>query len=90
MLKRAGVVLMIFFGLSVNASEIPVSAKMDYNQGIDFYKLGMYERAIESFRAAINAYPDYNDAYYYLGTVLEYLKQSLNSLQNLFHQNELI
>ena len=35
----------------------------------------MYERAIESFRSAVRTYPDYVDAYYNLGTVLEYLKQ---------------
>ncbi|MCQ2755190.1 MAG: hypothetical protein MJ231_09150, partial [bacterium] len=54
----------LMMGLTVNAAEIPVDAKLDYNQGIDFYKLGMYERAIESFRSAIKTYPDYIDAYY--------------------------
>ena len=56
------------------AVEVPMDAKLDYNQGIDFYKLGMYERAMESFRSAIRTFPDYIDAYYNLGTVLEYLK----------------
>lgn len=64
----------LVFSASVIAAEIPLDAKLDYNQGIDFYKLGMYERAIESFRAAIRTYPDYVDAYYNLGTILEYLK----------------
>ena len=62
------------------AAEVPVDAKLDYNQGIDFYKLGMYERAIESFRSAVRTYPDYIDAYYNLGTVLEYLKQYSEAL----------
>jgi tetratricopeptide (TPR) repeat protein len=66
--------LFIIFSTTAFASEIPLDAKLDYNQGIDFYKLGMYERAIESFRSAIRTYPDYVDAYYNLGTVLEYLK----------------
>mgnify|MGYP003571277680 CR=1 FL=1 len=91
MLKRVAVVLMMFLCISVNASEVPVDAKMDYNQGIDFYKLGMYERAIESFRAAINAYPDYTDAYYNLGTVLEYLKQyaeALNVYKQIYARNK--
>ncbi len=70
---------------AVNAAEIPVDAKLDYNQGIDFYKLGMYERAIESFRSAIREYPEYIDAYYNLGTVLEYLKQYSEAL-NVFKQ----
>ena len=40
----------------------------------------MYEREIESFRSATRAYPDYVDAYYNLGTVLEYLKQYAEAL----------
>lgn len=75
MFKRIAAILMLSISLSAYAAEIPVDARMDYNQGIDFYKLGMYERAIESFRSAIRTYPDYIDAYYNLGTVLEYLKQ---------------
>lgn len=75
MLKKIVVILFLFFAYPVCAAEIPVDAKLDYNQGIDFYKLGMYERAIESFRSAVRTYPDYIDAYYNLGTVLEYLKQ---------------
>ena len=75
MLKRVAAILIMSTCLSAYATEIPVDAKLDYNQGIDFYKLGMYERAIESFRSAVRTYPDYVDAYYNLGTVLEYLKQ---------------
>lgn len=77
MMKKifATMVLSLGVSLSAMAVEIPVDAKLDYNQGIDFYKLGMYERAIESFRSAIRTYPDYIDAYYNLGTILEYLKQ---------------
>lgn len=65
---------------SVLAAEIPLDAKLDYNQGIDFYKLGMYERAMESFRSAIKTYPDYIDAYYNLGTVLEYLRNNSEAI----------
>lgn len=75
MFKRIAAILTLLLSLSAYAAEVPVEAKLDYNQGIDFYKLGMYERSIESFRAAIRSYPDYVDAYYNLGTVLEYLKQ---------------
>jgi len=67
-------VLSLAVTISAIAVEVPVDAKLDYNQGIDFYKLGMYERAMESFRSAIRTYPDYIDAYYNLGTVLEYLR----------------
>ena len=68
------------FTASVFAVEIPMDAKLDYNQGIDFYKLGMYERAMESFRSAIRTYPDYIDAYYNLGTILEYLRNDSEAI----------
>jgi len=85
MFKRIASVLILSLTLSVYAAEVPVDAKLDYNQGIDFYKLGMYERAIESFRSAIRTYPDYVDAYYNLGSVLEYLKQYAEAL-NVYKQ----
>ena len=85
MFKRIAAILMLSVCLSAGAVEIPVDARMDYNQGIDFYKLGMYERAIESFRSAIRTYPDYVDAYYNLATVLEYLKQYSEAL-NMYKQ----
>ena len=80
MLKKIFATILLLFSMSVYAAEIPVDAKLDYNQGIDFYKLGMYERAIESFRSAIRTYPDYIDAYYNLATILEYLKQYAEAL----------
>lgn len=75
MFKRIAAILVLSIAIPAFSAEVPVDAKLDYNQGIDFYKLGMYERAIESFRSAIRTYPDYTDAYYNLGTVLEYLNQ---------------
>ena len=80
MFKRILATILLSMSMSVFAAEIPIDAKMDYNQGIDFYKLGMYERAIESFRSAVRTYPDYTDAYYNLATVLEYLKQYAEAL----------
>lgn len=76
----ASLILFLSMGSVSYAAEIPMDAKLDYNQGIDFYKLGMYERAIESFRSAIKTYPDYLDAYYNLGTVLDYLKNYSEAL----------
>ena len=90
MFKRIAAILMLSVCLSANAVEIPVDARIDYNQGIDFYKLGMYERAIESFRSAIRTYPDYVDAYYNLATVLEYLKQyaeAINAYKQVYVRN---
>ena len=80
MFKKLLVIFLLSIMFPAYAAEVPVDAKLDYNQGIDFYKLGMYERAIESFRSAVRTYPDYIDAYYNLGTVLEYLKQYSEAL----------
>ena len=80
----------LMVSLTAISAEIPVDAKLDYNQGIDFYKLGMYERAIESFRSAIRTYPDYIDAYYNLGVVLEYLKnysEAINVFKQIYLRN---
>ena len=82
--------LFLSFGFTAYAAEIPMDAKLDYNQGIDFYKLGMYERAIESFRSAIRTYPDYLDAYYNLGAVLDYLKnysEALSVFKQIYMRN---
>lgn len=57
------------------SAKITTEAQLEYNRGVDFYKLGQYDRAITAFRQAINLSPDYVDAYYNLGLVLEYLQQ---------------
>lgn len=57
------------------AAESNTDAMLQYNQGIDYYKTGQYDEAITSFRTAIRLDPNYIDAYYNLGSVLEYLKQ---------------
>ena len=59
---------------------IPNDAKLEYNQGVDFYKLGRYDEAVAAFRTAIRLYPDYIDAYYNLGSLLEYLQQNKEAL----------
>lgn len=53
----------------------PTEAKLEYNLGIDYYKIGQYDNAMAAFRQAINIDPNYIDAYYNLGAILEYLKQ---------------
>ncbi|MBE7710419.1 MAG: tetratricopeptide repeat protein [Cyanobacteria bacterium SIG32] len=50
-------------------------AKLYYNKGIDFYKIGQYDKSMEAFRKAIDLDPAYIDAYYNLGSILEYLEQ---------------
>lgn len=54
---------------------VPADAKIEYNRAIDNYKMGQYEDAVAGFRTAIRLFPDYIDAYYNLGAILEYLKQ---------------
>lgn len=55
-------------------------AKLEYNQGVDFYKLGHYDKSMAAFRRAIELDPNYIDAYYNLGSILEYLKQDEEAL----------
>lgn len=54
---------------------ISTDAKLQYNKGIDFYQLGQYEQSAQCFKEAIDLDPNYIDAYYNLGSILEYLKQ---------------
>lgn len=62
------------------AENVSNEAKLMYNHGLDLYKIGQHEKAIECFRKAIDISPDYIDAYYNLGTVLEFLKQDDQAL----------
>ncbi|MDR1168306.1 MAG: tetratricopeptide repeat protein [Heliobacteriaceae bacterium] len=70
--------LIILAGAAVNCAEPytpSTEAKLEYNQGVDFYKIGQYDRAIGAFRQAVNLDPNYIDAYFNLGSILEYLNQ---------------
>ena len=62
-------------GLTVFAEALNNEARLEYNRGYDFYKIGQYDRSMASFRRAIELDPNYIDAYYNLGTILEYLHQ---------------
>jgi len=55
-------------------------AKLEYNQGVDYYKAGQYDRSMMSFRRAIELDPNYIDAYYNLGSILEYLRKDDEAL----------
>ncbi len=67
--------LLILFLPMASFAEIANEARLDYNKGVDYYKIGQYEKAAKYFRSAINISPDFIDAYYNLGSILEYLKQ---------------
>lgn len=76
-MKKILIVLNVIFLLSgvSYAASIGTDAVLQYNQGIDYYKRGEFDKSITSFREAIALAPDYIDAYYNLGSVLEYLQQ---------------
>lgn len=57
------------------AAEISTEAKLQYNKGVDMYRVGRYEEAIDAFRKSTEISPDYIDAYYNLGSILEFIKQ---------------
>lgn len=72
------VLMLILFGGMVFADPLydtTNEAKLEYNQGVDYYRAGQYDRSMASFRRAIELDPNYVDAYYNLGLILEYLKQ---------------
>ncbi len=55
-------------------------AKLQYNKGVDYYNAGQYEQAVTSFKQAIVYDPNYIDAYYNLGSILEYLGNNEDAL----------
>lgn len=67
--------ILILAATTTKAFAVSNEAILQYNQGIDYYKLGQYENAITSFKTAIKIDPSYIDAYYNLGTVYESLHQ---------------
>jgi tetratricopeptide (TPR) repeat protein len=77
--------ILLMTAVSTFAAGVNPQAIMQYNDGIDFYKAGDYEAAINSFQSAIKTDPSYIDAYYNLGSVLEYC-QRYNDALNVFKQ----
>ena len=57
------------------AAEPSTQAKLQYNQGVDYSRLGEYDKAVAAFKQAIAIDPNYTDAYYNLGSILEFIKQ---------------
>ncbi len=52
----------------------PSEGGMYYNDGLDYYAKGEYQKAIDSFKEAVAKDPDLVDGYYNLGSLFEYLK----------------
>lgn len=77
---------LLLVGASVPAfADLTTDAKIEYNRGIEYYKTGSYEQAAEAFKKATELDPNYIDAYFNLGSLLEYLKQDDEAL-NAFKQ----
>lgn len=76
-MKKLSVLLIVLIASSVQFAfaQVNTEAMLQYNQGIDYYKIGQYNEAITCFRSAIRLDPNYIDAYYNLGSVLEYMQQ---------------
>ncbi len=60
---------------TISYGAIATDAKLQYNKGIDYYQLGQFEESASCFKKAIELDPNYINAYYNLGSILEYLKQ---------------
>ena len=77
MIKKSAVLLLLMLILNIPAiaDEPGNDAKLIYNQGVEYYKQGEFERSMEAFKKAVALEPNYIDAYYNLGTILEKLEQ---------------
>ena len=60
--------------------ELSNAAKLEYNKGIESVNANQYPQAIECFRRATDINPNYIDAYYNLGTLLEFLNNDEGAL----------
>ena len=83
-LKLLVISIILLFG-SVSYADYATEAKIEYNRGVEFYQQGQFENAIKSFKKATELDPNYIDAYYNLGALLEYMKQDEAAL-NAFKQ----
>ena len=75
MLKKLIIILILLLLPMSAMAEIANEARLHYNKGIDYYKLGQYEHAAQCFREAIDISPDFIDAYYNLGSIYDFLEQ---------------
>ncbi len=68
------VAVLLAISIPANA-DLASQAKIQYNQGIEYYQTGQYDQAAECFKKATELDPNYIDAYFNLGSLMEYLKQ---------------
>lgn len=82
-MKKFLIAVLLFVGIPVMAEPLynaSNEARLDYNKGVDYYKAGQYERSLEAFKRAVNADPNYIDAYYNMGLILEFLNKDEEAL----------
>ena len=79
------VFLLALFVFNPAFADLSSDAKIEYNKGIQFYQTGMYSQAADCFKKATEYDPNFIDAYFNLGSLLEYLKQDDDAL-NAFKQ----
>lgn len=84
-LRIISVLAIILFCENCSLASLNNDAKIQYNRGIDFYQVGQYSQAADCFRNAVSLDPNYIDAYYNLGALMEYLHQDEDAL-NAFKQ----
>lgn len=75
LLKSLLILTILFATTGISYASISTDAKLQYNKGIDYYQLGQFEESASCFKKAIELDPNYIDAYYNLGSILEYMKQ---------------
>ena len=61
-------------------ASISTDAQIQYNRGIDYYRAGQIAESITCFRHAIDLDPNYIDAYYNLGSIMEYINNDKEAL----------
>lgn len=82
-MKKFLIAVLLFVSIPVMAEPLynaSNEARLDYNKGVDYYKAGQYERSLEAFKKAVNADPNYIDAYYNMGLILEFLNKDEEAL----------
>ncbi len=80
-LKTAIITGIVSIFLTIPAfATVSTDAKLQYNKGVDYWKLGQLEQSVSCFKNAIDLDPNYIDAYYNLGLLLQYLKQEEEAL----------
>ena len=83
--KKCLCILALCILVSPAYADLAGDAKLQYNKGIEYYQTGMYSEAAECFKKATEYDPNFIDAYFNLGSLLEYLKQDDDAL-NAFKQ----